>query len=64
MVAWTEYHKMGGSNDTSSFTLLGPEVPGVMLQEAVLLWKALEAGQSVPRVFWLLMAAIFFGFVS
>ena len=30
-------------NDTSSFTLLGPEVLGTMLQEAALLWKALDA---------------------
>jgi hypothetical protein len=51
-------------NDTSSFTLLGPEVLGTMLQEAALLWKALEEGQSVSRVSWLLMVAIFFSSVS
>lgn len=56
---------MGGSNTRHKFFHpLGAEVPGTMRQETILLWKVLEAGQLVSRVFWLLMAASFLGFVS
>lgn len=55
---------MGSSKRHVFFTLLGTEVPGMMLQEAALHWKAPEEGRSVPRVSWLLMVAIFLDSVS